>query len=537
MNLRGLGGNYGAQRVLIMQDGRPLNEEYMGDVELRLIPVDNIERVEIVKGPVSALYGSYAMGGVINIITKRGQEKPLLDFTNSLGDYNTQTYRLRYGAKQGPFNYFLTAARDSTDGYLLNPDGSKRDWLASHLDGKMEWAFDPDTSLSLSLGYNGSEGEQRDFFQELSRNYYDLTYATNWASERQAKLLVRGYRNGLNQDLDWKQAHKTGIYDQFTCSGQIQQSYLLTAKHLLTGGIDIKQEDVDVKELSGKVEQEINNYALYLQDEFCLSRDKTYLTLGIRYDRTSSFGGEFSPRTGLTYHLNEKITLHTSVGKAYRSPAVSDLYLPTTSYFGMTFMGNPDLGPERIWSYELGAKYDFTSGLRANGNLYYSKVKDGWDYMRDPDTIYRPRNVAEQTIKGVEFDLNWEIIKTLSASGNLSYTNSEYDKYESEHLIEGNRTEDIPRYSGYGEISYKDNENHSVSLQFRGNGLRYGDPQNTSAEKLPGYLVVNLSTSLPLQKNIKLFTSLNNLFDRHYKDNPDYRQPGRSFMIGTTISF
>jgi outer membrane receptor for ferrienterochelin and colicin len=543
LNLRGVQGNYGAQRVLVLIDGRPVNEEYLGDVDFRLLPTDNIEQIEIVRGPSSALYGSNAIGGVINLISKRTDKELSANLKTFVGSFNTYGTITQHGMKLGSLDYFLTAHTETTDGYLKNTDGSNKDWQSDNFTGKVNYALDKVSLISLSLGNYTGEGNEENFIRDITRNYVDAVYRTNWATDKEANLSARVYRNGLDQNLKWKGA-STAPYEQYTIGVNIQQSYKIIEGHLLTGGIDVKKEDARVEELNGTIDESINSSALYVQDEITLNK-QLLLTAGVRYDDHEVFGSEISPRVGVVYHFDDKLTIRGAVGKAYRAPAISDMYLPATVYFGMTFEGSTDVEPETMWTIEAGADYKFTEQISSRLTVYKSILDNAWDYMKDPDNVFRPHNVTQNSIFGIEAETNYEVIKGLTAFANYTFNRAIYAENKSNPLIEDNYVEDIPASQGNLGVNWKPGlsaggegkDNTVVGLKVNAASSRYTDPENTHANRLPHYLTadINLSTQVNEYSSIQL--TINNIFDRQYAETTEYMQPGRWFSASAAIRF
>ena len=536
IQMRGLPGNYGAQRTLIMMDGRPINEEYMGDVDFRFIPVDNIERIEIVRGPVSALYGSNAVGGVVNLITKSGHDKPMINLSTTSGSFNTYGTILQHSRQVNNMDYFISAGQQTTDGYLRNSDNTPKNWSIQNISARVNWAPDDESSLGLALGINNGTGIEENFKRIQDTDYLNISYQTQWLKDYDGAFTARVYRNGLIQDLEWKFGF-TGSYEQATMGVQIQQSLQPAEKHLLTLGIDTKQQDVLVNETNGIIDQTVNSQAIYIQDEIKLA-DAVIGTLGLRYDRHDEFGSQVSPRLGLVYHLSEQTSLRVAVGKGYREPTVSDMFLPLTPYGPITFQGNANLKPETLWSYELGIDHRFNTDMSLRLTIFQSQLQDAWDYMRDADNIYRPNNVTQLSIQGLETEAKYRVIKGLDIFANYTYTDAKYDKDETKPLIKGNYVEEVPRNQGNLGLRFQPSDNNAIiNFMLNGAGERYTDPENTRANKLMKYLVATAGVSSNITKTSSFFVTVHNLFDREYKETMEYYQPGRWFETGLSIQF
>jgi len=534
--MRGVPSNFGPQRVLVMMDNRPINEEYLGDVDFRFLPTDNIERIEIVRGPASALYGSNAVGGVINLITKSGRDRPLLNLTTTSGSFNTYGSVLEHAQQTGNLNYFISAGEQTTDGYIKNSDGTAKNWSTQNISTRANWQVNDESLIGLSLGMNAGKGIEENFTRDQSTDYLNLSYQTKLFKNYDGEFTARLYRNGLEQDLEWKFG-ATGTYDQSTIGTQLQQSLQISRNHLLTFGIDTKQQDVLVNETNGLIDETVNSQALYVQDEIGLN-DAIIGTLGLRYDRHEEFGSAVSPKVGMVYHLSEQTSLRSAIGKGYREPTVSDMFLPLTPYGPITFQGNANIKPETLWSYELGIDHRLNTDISLRLTLYQSQLDDAWDYMRDADNIYRPHNVTQLSMQGVETEFKYRIAKELNIFANYTYTDAKYEKDKNNPSIEGNYVEEVPCNQGNLGVRYQP-ENSATIINFKvnGTGERYTDTENTRVNKLPKYLVATAGISNEITKNSSFFITVHNLFDRTYKETIEYYQPGRWFETGLTIQF
>lgn len=539
LNMRGLTTGYQSQRVLVLVDGRRINEQYQGNVEFALLPADNVERIEILRGPGSALYGSNAMGGVINVITKRGQETAFTEVAASAGSYDTQLYRVSHGWKTGALDYFLTGSRVRTDGYMNNEDGSDRDWSAENVTGNLGWTLSADSELRLFLGNYDGEGTDDVADREAQKDYQDLRYTLKWSEDLDARLSLRVYRNGEHHHYAWKGAPK-GNYAQYTIGGELQQSLWLDDSHLLTLGVDVRREDVDADEVTGDVSENMSTTAVYCQDEIFLS-DAFQITAGARYDYSADYGDELSPRLGLLYRLGDDTELFASANRAYRAPSLSDRYARIV-FFGLVFEGNPDLDPETMTAYEIGTRHRFSKKLQAELAVFRNDIKDYWDYMFDAVAgVFRNENVARVKSYGVETGLRYQITDGLSGFLNYSYTKATYEEYEDNAAVEDNVLEDLARNKASMGLDFRKPDGLSVSLKGRYVGSRYTDAGNTSDTKLDRHVIVDLRAQVPITENLTATVSVDNLFNTGYRDLPRNlqagRQPGRMVMVGCVLRF
>jgi len=228
------GFDQGDLKVLI--DGVPAHETYFGTVDLSAIPVDAISKITVTKGASSVLYGAGSMGGVVNIITKKGGKKPFTEFTTSFGDYGTENYILNHGAQAGNFNYWLTYGYRESDGFRLShdfdddsrrvgrdseyhEDGGKRDlsdYIKRTLSAKIGWEPDKDTKLYLSYDYHNNErGCPTEYNRYWSFKKWDQWHLNLVGEKRINKLFsvkARGFyidHEDELTDVSWDEAHQT----------------------------------------------------------------------------------------------------------------------------------------------------------------------------------------------------------------------------------------------------------------------------------------------------------------------------------------
>jgi outer membrane cobalamin receptor len=350
LNMRGLQGRYGAQRTLILIDGRPANDEYLGDFDFRFVPIEAVEHIEISKGPASALYGGLAFGGVINVVTKDPRKEKENTVKGSLGSYNSRRSEAVVSTGAETLGALLTGHLFATDGYLKNSDGSNRDWEGGQFFAKIVNRLGEESLLTFSTGAGYGTGDEEEFkFHQVSDFQY-LLFETPSSKDSRSKLQLRLYRNSTFRE--YGRPVGDARYQQYTAGAQTQWTYNLSEVNTLTCGLEAKSQAANVGELAGRVKEEITESACYVQEEIGAGIFK--FALGARVDTNEEFGTEICPRAGVTCEPVKKTVLRLAGGKAFRPPAISDLFMPPTTYWGMIFEGNPDLKPEKLYSAEVG---------------------------------------------------------------------------------------------------------------------------------------------------------------------------------------
>lgn len=540
LNFRGLQGRYGAQRVLVLIDGRPANEEYMGDFDFRFVPVEAIERIEVCKGPASALYGGLAIGGVINIVTKNPRKKKAGTFSASLGSHNSRQYTAAISTGGKTLASLFTGSGFATDGYLKNSDGSNQDWENGRLFVKVVRSLGQRSVLTFSTGAAYGTGHEENFKLHQVNDFQYLSLETPLGKGTKKKLEVRAFRNGTYQERGWTFGVDSR-YHQYTAGAQGQYTQELSEQNILTSGVELKTQRANVGALAGHIEEQITEAALYAQEE--IESGKLKLTLGLRLDLNDEFGSQVSPRAGITLEAAKDTVLRLSGGKAFRPPTISDLYLPPTPYDPPDiYAGNPDLKPEILWSGELGVRHKMRIAgkqVSIDAALYRSRGIDFFDYMpvTEPVVTHRPQNFSAVNILGAEIEVAAILSSGLKASLGYTYTDARYARYEPDPAIEHNRVEDIPQHSGSTALTYHSREGHTASVMLRIVGDRYTDHENIMANKLHSFAVLGVGGTAKLSDHTRAFARIDNMTDKKYREVAGKVQPGRTFTIGMSLVF
>ena len=534
INMRGMSTGYQSERVLVLVDGRRINDQYQGNTEFAMLPIDNVERIEILRGPASALYGSNAEGGVINIITRKGTTTPFTRVAASAGSYNTQRYAVSHGWKTGPFDYFLTGSYLDTDGYTHNSDGTERDWTAQNFTGNFGYTLNDDAEIRTCLGSYAGEGTDENSDRTARKDYEAVTCSWRWDRATEARLVVRGYRNWEYNRYDWKYPGES-VYDQNTLGGEVQQSLWIGEHHQATVGVEARRDSVDADEVQNRFDESSTTVGSYLQDEIRIN-ESWQLTAGVRNDSSSDYSGEWSPRLAALYRMGPQAEVFASVNRAYRAPALSDRFVKT-EWNGIFFEGNPDLKPETLMAYELGARRRMAERISVEVAVFASDMKDTFDFVLNSDGVFRNQNVTRSKIMGVESRVEYQMTKEFSAFANYTFTDGTYDEFPPDPVVEGNELAYLAKNRAGAGLSYRRDSGLSTAVEGRYVGSRYGDAQNLAANKMGDYLVADWRLRVPVADHTLLTFNVNNIFDESYQDFPGVSGPGITVMGGVELTF
>lgn len=492
VTMRGLSGNEQA-RTLVLIDGIPVNKADGGSVNWNLISTGDVERIEVVKGPGSALYGGNAMGGVINVINRR-PSKALEGFVNiDYGTYNTQGIKTRIagrlGSNSSKYFYWSTNANyRKSDGYITQ---SMPDRLALG-DNIIKSCFD-EKALNFKAGFENSNrikaeidltyyddmrGTGEKYYQPLGNTTDHDTYQLR--SSVSGSLRKLGWNVSLfyfNENYkrvsEWEKDDYTW-YDVLSVRSDygLMSSFNTNIRnHTIIFGYDLRMGEVDASDIYYTSTDKVDNrgkmdfYGVYVQDEISTFNKKVKILLGLRYDFSRFYDGAFiinspssetvfmdqyqfsgiddvewgalSPRVSIQYKPNNDLRFYTSYSRGFR-PSVLDDLCRSGRVRGGFKVANPNLKPEYLDNVEVGTDYRPIDWLKLSSSLFYSKGTDFLYYVSTGDSIDmgfgdRPimirSNISDVRIYGLEFDFTASPIRYLNFFGNYAYSIPKISEY------------------------------------------------------------------------------------------------------------
>jgi len=652
INVRGL---YGYDRNLVLLDGQRV-------VDWRRTPLDlnSIERIEVVKGPLSALYGDGAMGGVVNIITKEPEKEFKGSLNTGYESHNTKLFQLSGSGKHDDFKYGLSYRKRDTDGYLSNyhiysaytssiPAGQTATvtgWTKTKdqygndkylLGDKGENEYD-DESYNLRLGwdlsaagsidisythtdfnykYTGGQSYLRSVsdgsvVNSSSTVYIDdggtikRTYAQwyrftsdyggcptdlfNFSYDREFKGWNLKVDAGLGKEDYWYAYPYSTSYVMETPQKNrlfgVQADVFNLGNHILTAGVDYRTNRLDSQKwnlsdwsntasktsLSQQYSGKSKIHALYLQDEIIYlggrydnwkARDgyNTYLKSGsyLTKNYPSRSDKAFSPKIALVYNPSKRYSLRFSAGRAFNTPTAYNLY-KSTFYTSYAVLGNPDLEPEKVRTYDMGVNYKSANGSSVTFS-YFNNRMTNYIYSRQltsgevealnteygttyaTDTVHASMkmkdNIGKAESTGFELGINQRLTEHLFLPVNYNYTRTKVLSNPADPSIVGNQLPYIPRRSYNFGLVY-DREPLSASFTYRHVSKRYAKDDNSDdAEGYFGchdeYSIVDLKISYRIRDDITLSLTGDNIFDEEYYQY--YKSPGSSWGIHLDYDF
>ncbi|MCF8068478.1 MAG: TonB-dependent receptor [Desulfobacterales bacterium] len=592
VNLRG----FTQDDVKVLIDGVPAHESYFGSLDLMQIPVDAVAKIEVTKGVSSALYGANTMGGVINIITKKGGDEPFTQLTTSAGNNNTHNVILNHGGSAGAVNYWMTYGYRESDGFELsddfdpnnvwtglgsehNEDGGTRDlsdYTKRSFNGKIGIEPDAGTEIYLTFDYHNNE---KGCPTESSR-YWEFTKWDQWhlnlAGQHQVNDLLtvkgRAYyvdHNDTLEDVSWDANHTTGrkwfeesSYDDFTAGGEAQGYLDFGPASLVKIGASYMKDNHKQQDLLDdstfsvimgweqagflpEEEYEADTWSFAIEDEI-KPLDKLAIVLGCSYDMYEPVkaydqdvpdkSDSFNPQAGINYDMTEDLAFHASVGKKTRFPQLKELYSDVSG-------GNPNLDPQKAIVYEVGASHRLNDNINTRIAYFYNDIEDRIDTVTLPsgDPIYV--NIGESTTQGVELAMDMALWENLMLGANYTYQDA-YDK--ADDTSDEVRAEKTPRHKVNVDAGYRFDVGFSAFVQAsytRDQVTTYRDPVTfMDVERdLDNYLLLNARVSQNFVNvwkkfSAELFAEVKNITDENYEEG-EGPTPGRNYLFGITMAY
>jgi len=514
ITIRGVGGNPNA-RVMMLVDGQPQYMGVFGHPLPNFHMTSNVERVEVVRGPASLLYGSNAMGGVINVITRKQEEKGLrVSGHASYGSFNTLKTGLSTGYAGKNFYAGVSLNHNQTDGHRdtsafsitsLNAFAGvefNRNWSAK---AGFTWAGysfeDPGSSVDVSSVA---------FLGDITRRMATVSVKNNYGSTQGGLYAFHNSGDHAFSDGWLSEDVNMGI--------NLFQSIESWRGGTVTAGADVKNYGgkgsfgffadtfITVNESAG--------YLLVEQDLFSILS----FSAGARYEYHSRFGGEWVPQFGLTVKPVYGTTLKALASKGFRSPTMMEMFL---------FAPNPDLGPERLWNYEIG----LSQRIGRIGMLDISGyVIEGSNLIvQEPNATPPPfmvrTNSGEFRNWGIEVESSFRPLDNLQFDLNYSYLNTDQQLYYAPaHQVYAGAIAEMGKFGVAANIKVVSGLFTSISA---------GDPASSISES---YGIVDAKAMYDLRPGLEIFVAGKNLLNQDYQVVNGYPMPGISVIGGVSVS-
>jgi outer membrane receptor for ferrienterochelin and colicins len=533
LSIRGFDARYS----MILIDGKRVPAEPDPYYELDRISLENVERIEIVRGPVSSLYGADALGGVVNIITKAAKTEAFTLRLNQgvltrTGDKNGR-YSFTYDSgKQGKYgivvsgSYFDNDASIKSDGTTYLPFGERKN-ISTHL----EYSPSDKETVTFTASYMKEDTREyaimgnlrTDVHDDNDRSEYSLSYK-KFLSD--GELYFNTYHSIWNKYNDTMNRENgqyiNSIYGYSTISGlEGRISKSVSENHLLTIGGEFRPElfrgtgiqtgrGTFTKTYHGKQyegsEVKTNYSAFYLQDQWTVS-PKLLAVASARYDDSNKFESNISPKIGLTYTPEPGWRIKLNAGQGFRVPSPNQLYLklniPRNGNL-VSLAGNPNLRPENSTSYDLSVEHDI-GNVKSKLTFFSSKITDMIDEVWVDSAKVEYQNINRASIQGIEGEVSTSLSDRLSWSGNYTYLDATND-------LTNTRLYNRARHKISSRFSYRHSNDLTANL-WVDSYLHYWFQPAANVSTNKSYTLWNMNVEKQLTKNHSLLLGVDNIFN------------------------
>lgn len=593
VTMRGLDA---AQGVLILYNGVPLNKTAGGSINWSIISPERIDRIEIIKGPSSALYGNNAMGGVINIITKKTENQFSGNIRTFGGSYATLggKFDIEGNEKVKGKNLYwgLNGFYRQGDGYVIEPKVSRDSTdteiylKENRLGASLGYEFNNNNKVEVEYSY--FDDKRGDGVQVYEKDGGYTKYTTHFARAKYngqiKKLKVEAdayfqnelyYKLGesINDDGNYKLYYQDQVSRDYGV--WMNATHKFSENNWFTFGIDIKQGFMDASDIyltstdtlirEGKVQ----SYAAFLQEEYGLFNNKFKIIAGLRFDYARFYDGSikvgaptantgfetsfsdtyktsnwtaFSPKLALQYEISPAIKSYVSASTGFMPPKLDDLISSRKISKGFK-QANPELQPQTLTNYELGFNTNPFKNAQFKTAVYYSLGKDFQYFVEtgnyvDGQTEFTRENIAQIEIIGCEFFFQYDFTKNLTIKTSYTYNSSlikdfDLSEYAGDDLT-GKQLVEIPWHQAFAGLFWK-NEFVNSTLVVNYTGEEYADDQNIQI--IDDYVTADIRLSRIIGKYFFVALDIQNIFDKVYIDKKQRLSPGRFILFELAYKF
>jgi vitamin B12 transporter len=523
----------GAEQVVVLVDGMRVSSPTLGLTELADLTLDGIDRVEIVRGPQSTLYGADAIGGVVNIITKKGQGPPQGSVWVEGGSYGTIREQANVQGSYGGFNYNVSASRYDTRGQFDNDDSD-----LSSVNGRIGYDFPWKGELSLTGRYSKLNLDLP-VFSTTPRTVFD----PNAQSQSETYFYTLAYRQPI---LDWWDVrvrygqwwNNAGFRNlpppgSFTTISQIdtrrQEAEVVTSFRIgswntLTLGYENRAEQGYNR---ATFREALETHSGFVEDQLAFW-DRLFLSGGVRYESNSVFGHELTPRVAAAIVIKETATkLRATWGKGFRAPTINDLFFPG--------FGNAALQPEHSESYDAGFDQKlWRNRIRFGSTFFHNRFSNLIQIVFDPVTFQAaPFNVGRAITEGVETYVEADVLDWLLVWANHTWTRTR-------DLSTGLPLRRFAENRWNGGVTATPIERLTLFVQAHVVGKQF---EASSVGRNPGYYRLDLGGTFRLlgrvgaMERLDLTARIDNVTDNRYDEVFGFRALGLNALVGLRAAF
>ena len=514
-----------ANQTVVLIDGIRVNSITAGTTYLGNIPLSQIEHIEILRGPASSLYGQDAVGGVIQIFTKKFDNQPHFNATVGYGSYNTRTAEAGLGASYNNLNYSINVSSKETDGFsALNVRNDAREdkdgYSNLSVNGSISYNINERNSFGIrfldskgkidydsSITFNNTNKSKQTALSLFSKNKINDI----WTSNLTASKGVDRYDDKSYSDWfsSWSESYIKSIQNQYSWQNNFELPL-----GTFTLAYDRLEQDLKTSyAYQGKSRDSNGYYFGYFKDIGAHS-----IQTNFRLEDSTQYGKNTTGYLGYGYRINPNWRATTSYGTAFKAPTFNDVYAP--SGWG----ANPNINPEESENIEASLRYSNETSL-ASVTLYQNKITNLiLSSGASGIPAYQMGNIGKAELKGITIAASTSI-NGWRINGNLDIQSPENSETKKMLPFRANRHGSIDLGKSWGDWNF--------NSELIGSSERYNNPTNT--QRMSGYVIVNLVADYNIDHQWTLQTRVNNLFDKNYalaySGSTPYNTPGANVFV------
>jgi outer membrane receptor protein involved in Fe transport len=578
VSLRGIGPS-GVSRTLVLLDGVPFNDPFGGWVYWTRVPLESVDRIEVVDSSSSSLYGNYAMGGVINLMTTPAARRTL-EVRSQYGNRDSPKVDVSASDVWGKVGVFVNGSAFRTDGYPIVAEAERgavdNNATVDFGNANVKLQYDPNDRVQASFRA-GYFRENRDNGKASTIDHTEEANDTRWTA-------LSGSARVRLPDASTLQVSLFGDIETFRSNflavpavtpprsigrmtlnqrvptnavgGMAQWSRGLGRQHFLTAGTDWRYVDGDSEEdgldaqtgtqvtlrrVSGGTQRSLG---VFVQDLFTPATN-LMVTLSARVDSWRNYDGHnfessvpsgtptannmptlpdrddtvASPRVAARYHLNDRVSVWGDVGWGFRAPTLNELYRQFRVGTVLT-LANNQLGPEHLVAGEAGVSVEPIRHLTWRSTWFDNRVEDPVSNVTlttvGANVTQQRQNLGRTKIQGLQTDAEYQLGAEWRFSGAYLYNRARVTEFDANPRLVGNDLPQVPRHRGSLQVEYVNPRYLNVAVGFQAVGSQFDDDLNTPTRVLPGYSVWSLSASRRISRNLEVFAGAQNVTDREY---------------------
>jgi len=537
MSMQGLEAKY----ILFLIDGERLAGEVNGNIDYDRINPNDIERIEVIKGASSSLYGSNAIGGVVNIITKEVKNPIEISLHSKYSKYNDLTSGAKFGLTIGKFTSKTEFEYKTMDGYDLTPtspyERTVEEFYDYNINQKFAYKINDKLSVKAKAGYYVNERfdtdpipihkKYSDFNYQIKADYYyslSNKLEASWYSDQYQTFDVLELLDDENRRT---------YSSRFDCARVVNQ-FNLTDRQSLNTGLEYQREYLFSDRIDGE-NKAVNDWIFFAQDDIQCT-DNLNSVVGFRVNHHSQYGLHFTPQISTMYRLGS-FAFRGSYAAGYKAPTLKELYMNYSPVPVIEIHGNEDLKPETSNYFSTSVEYS-RSVFHSSIVLYRTDIEDMITEINDlNDTkVWTYMNVSDVRVKGMDVNFDLRLKFGFSIGGSYSFN-------ETKDLTTNNQVWGINKHSGVVKAQYfYKRKNYQLNAGLF--GKLFGETNYMWVDELtgkqtdrimPAHSLWRLMLVHHIYSGIAVTTGIDNIFDYVQTDHITTINPGRRFLIGLSV--